>query len=85
MSVTVAATPSLFLSPPTTALERRGSQEVVRYVTGEEGDVRVVGLNHYAQRDRNFTEWEDPVGEEDEGRGAWRYPNSYSLAVSIGA
>ena len=26
-----------------------------------------------------------PVGREDQGRGAWRYINSCSLAVSIGA
>jgi hypothetical protein len=32
-----------------------------------------------------MVEPEDPVGREDKGRGAWRYPSSYSPAVSIGA
>ena len=31
------------------------------------------------------TNGENPAGREDEGRGAWRYPNSYSLSVSIEA
>ena len=31
------------------------------------------------------TEPEDPIGREDRGRGAWRYPNSYNPAVSIEA
>ena len=63
---------------------------VVRYAAGEEGDRRVVGLDHLKPKGIGIavngrTETEDPVGREDKGRGTWWYPSSYSPAVSLGA